>query len=67
MLIGIGISLIAIAITIIIHAIGSAFWIGYQKKKFSATIRGWQVGRGLRILIVFAVFMIFLHFIEIIV
>ena len=52
----IGISLVVITITIIIHALGTAFWISYQAKHFSTTMDDWRWTRILRILIVFAIF-----------
>jgi len=67
MLICIGISLIIIAITIFIHAFGSAFWIRYQVKHFSSTMHEWKLSVVLRILIVCALFLILLHFIEILI
>jgi voltage-gated potassium channel Kch len=67
MLIRIGISLAIIAITIFIHAFGSAFWIRYQAKHFSSTMHEWKLGIVLRVLIFFALFLILLHFIEILI
>ncbi len=63
----IGISLVITAITIIIHAFGSAFGLRYQAKHFSITMHEWRLRYVLRVLITSALFLILLHFIEIII
>ena len=65
MIISIGLSLIIIALTILIHAFGSAFWIRYQSRHLSPSMKDWKLSRVLRILTVFALFLTLLHFIEI--
>jgi hypothetical protein len=67
MFIPVGISLLVIVITIIIHGYGSAFWIGYQIRHFELSKHKWSLRHSMRVLTSSAVFLIFLHFIEIII
>ena len=67
MFIRIGISLVVIVITIIIHGYGSSFWIGYQTRHFELSKHKWSLRHSVRVLVSSAVFLILLHIIEIII
>lgn len=59
------ISLSILSATILVHGWGSIFLVQYLFKRYNNVERAWSFGRSMRILSSAAVFLVVLHFIEI--